>query len=244
MLNVRSLIWAAAGAVAVAGIGSVASGAIITQYQFTGTESGGTYALLAATSQATTVAANATATAVTPFSPNTVMTGANYGWSNTSRYMTVAYSSAGVIAAKGYFEFTVSAAPGYELDLSSISLMAGRGGSSGPRTINIHSSVEGLTLTGGSVSGGDVALGTVGDSVYRGITPTAAAMPTYTYTLGSSYQDLSSVTFRTYFMTPGVVQQVDVDNIIISGTVAAVPEPMMGAFGAASLLLLRRRRAK
>lgn len=149
-----------------------------------------------------------------------------------------------------YVEYTVTAASGYELDLSSASFGGSQGGGNvGERTYGIHTSVDGLGLTTTSdiTSGGYVAT-TNGTNTFSTVRPATGsiAMPTYTADLSAAkYQDLSSFTFRLYFATPNNGQNIDVDNFILNGTVSAVaPEPTtIAALAGVALVGLRRRRA-
>ena len=47
-------------------------------------------------------------------------------------------------AAQVYFQATITAAEGYELNLDSFSFDGARGGPAAPRTYEVHSSVAGL----------------------------------------------------------------------------------------------------
>lgn len=190
---------------------STAQGALLAGYSFT-----------AGNLQATTTAAGVVAAPVTAGSN---LTTAVIGPPSNAFYTTGAFMTAtrtGTTPAAVYFEVTITAAAGQELDLTNFSIDMAKGGAADPRTYDIRSSVGGLTLASPSLGAGTL---TYTRPASNGV------MPTYDIDLsGSQYQHLSTLTMRLYINTPTVSQAVDVDNITFSGSVAAVPEPMMSGW--------------
>jgi hypothetical protein len=140
-----------------------------------------------------------------------------------------------------YFQVTVNANPGYEFDMDSWTFDgAAGGGTTGQRTYNVKSGVEGLGFTTGTT------LASGGFTVIRGSAGSTAAMQTVTADLSSSaYDHLSTLTMRVYFNTPTVSQNIDVDRLTFNGTVVATPEPAAVSTGllfAIGTLGRRRRR--
>ena len=139
---------------------------------------------------------------------------------------------AGAVTANKYFEFTLSPDPGYQFTLESIAFDVTRGGGSTPRGYVLRSSVDNFST---DLAGSDLT----------------TARPTYTpvsVTLGSTYADLTTpVTFRFYNYAPAAGNSIDYDNISLSGTITAVPEPGMlaiGALGAFALMSASTKRRR
>lgn len=137
---------------------------------------------------------------------------------------------AAAVTGNKYFEFTVTPEAGYQFTLDSIGFDVTRGGGSTPRGYLLRSSVDNYAT---DLAGGDLL----------------TARPTYTpvaVTLGSTYADLTTpVTFRFYNYAPAAGNSIDYDNLSLSGTVTAVPEPSvfaMAALGGLALLLTSRRK--
>ena len=136
---------------------------------------------------------------------------------------------AAAIAGNKYFEFTLAPDAGYQFTLDSIAFDVTRGGGSTPRGYVLRSSVDNFTadLAGSALT---------------------TARPTYTpvsVTLGSTYTDLTTpVTFRFYNYAPAAGNSIDYDNISLSGTITAVPEPgilALGALGGLALIASTKR---
>ena len=141
-------------------------------------------------------------------------------------------SAAAAIAGNKYFEFTLTPEAGYQFTLDSIAFDVTRGGGSTPRGYVLRSSVDNFTA---DLAGGDLT----------------TARPTYTpvsVTLGSTYADLTTpVTFRFYNYAPAAGNSIDYDNISLSGTITAVPEPgtlALGALGAFALMAASTKRRR
>ena len=207
---------------------SAAPAAVVAGYAFTGNS-------LAPT----TVDANADATSISGSptvnnQPTSVVTTAtNVGYATQPVLVASrASSTEATVPANVYFTFTVTADDGSELDLDSLTFDVARGGGATPRTYDVYTSVDNFAT---SLTGGPVVVGT------QRPTFTAASVDLS----GAAYQDLDAITFRVRVYAPDPGQSVDFDNVNLNGDVSAVavPEPAgVGAAGAASLMLLRRRR--
>jgi hypothetical protein len=129
-----------------------------------------------------------------------------------------------------YYQFTLSAAAGFELDLSSLTFDVARGGGGTPRGYAVRSSADGFAT---NLSTADVL----------------TVRPTYTPIsidlTGAAFQNLPSLTFRVYSYSPAAGSSVDYDNIVVNGNLSVVPEPTASAvllLGAAAGLGAKRRR--
>jgi hypothetical protein len=103
-----------------------------------------------------------------------------------------------------YFQFSVSANAGFNLNLSTLEFDAARGGAATPRGYVVLSSVDGYTSV---VDQQDV--------------PTVRNVLTH-FSIdlsGAQYQGLSTVTFRIYTYTPGGGRSVEYSNVTINGKV-------------------------
>jgi hypothetical protein len=121
-----------------------------------------------------------------------------------------------------YFQVTLNANPGWEINMDSWSFDgAAGGGTTGQRTYNVKSGVEGLGFTTGTT------LASGGFTIIRGSAGSAAAMQTVPADLsGEAYNHLSTLTMRVYFSTPTVSQNIDVDRLTFNGAMVPIPEPM------------------
>ena len=192
-------------------IGEAAQAGIISQYSFTGA---------ALNRDATTVAGNVAAGAITdaPTVNNnaTVVlartTGVGY---STEPVLSVARANfnESSVPENVYFTFNVAPTSGYELDLSSLTFNAARGGGATPRTYDVRTSLDGFATS------------------LTGTVELLTARPTFTSVSvdlsGGQFQNLTSpLTFQVRIFTPTVLQNIDFDDITINGeVVAAVPEP-------------------
>lgn len=193
------------------GIGEAAHAGIISQYSFTGAT---------LNRDATTVASNVTAGAITdaPKVNNnaTVVlartTGVDYP---TEPVLSVARANfnESSVPENVFFTFSVAPTSGYELDLSSLTFNAARGGGATPRTYDIRTSLDGFATS------------------LTGVVELLTARPTFTPVSvdlsGTQFQNLTlPLTFQVRIFTPTVLQNIDFDDITINGDVAAaVPEP-------------------
>lgn len=132
------------------------------------------------------------------------------------------------ISQANYFSFTVSAAAGYQLDLSSLSFAVRSVG--GPSSFQVRSSLDNYasSIGGGGVSGTWSSSGAID--------------------LGAAaFQDLSTITFRIYGFGDGNNGNGSyflIDDVSLDG-VAAVPEPVtvaLGLFGLGCSLVTAGRR--
>lgn len=132
------------------------------------------------------------------------------------------------VANNQYFQFTGEAAPGYELDLHSLSFDAARGGASTPRGWVVRSSVDGFAA--------DIAFAEV---------PTAQPnLTSFNVDLSDPmFQDLAgAVTFRIYGYAPSTGVGMFYDNITLYGvSERIVPEPTLALLLASPALIIRRR---
>lgn len=141
-------------------------------------------------------------------------------------------TSAGTALSNGsYFSVTITANSGYLLNLTSLGFDANAGDSHAGHGAFVRSSVDSFST--------DLFVPTL----------TYATPATQSVSLGSSFQNLSSATFRLYQYTGSpTVWSNDYRNLVISGTADATstPEPssitLIGLAGIAGLTLWRRRR--
>lgn len=137
-------------------------------------------------------------------------------------------SGADAVANGHFFSFTVTPDVGYEMDFTSLSFDAARGGGGTPRGYEVRSSVDGFAST----------LGTADVTTVR---PTLSA---YSVDLSDpGFDSLASpVEFRVYTYSPNANNTVEYDNFVLDGSVALVPEPSMLATSVLAMGLLSRRR--
>jgi hypothetical protein len=126
-----------------------------------------------------------------------------------------------------FFEFTVAADAGFAMDLTSLTFDASRGGASTPRGWVLRSNLDGFTT--------DIA---------SAVVPTAQPnLASFNIDLsGDLNQDISSVTFRLYGFGPSTGIGQFFDNIILNGSVHAIPEPTALTAMCVGILPLCRRR--
>jgi hypothetical protein len=103
-----------------------------------------------------------------------------------------------------YFAFTVTAADGFTLNLSSLTFDAARGGAATPRGWVLLSDVDGFTTP---IDQQDVP------TQRPDLTHFAIDLS------GPSYQGLTEVTFRMYSYLPGGGRSVEYSNVTLNGTV-------------------------
>ncbi len=219
-----------AGMLAVA---SVVHGAVIASYNFS-----------TSLSAASSVDPNASASSLT------LGTSVNTPISSNDFYVSkpvITLSRKDDTAAQAYFQATITANPGFELNMDSFTFDGAKGGAASPRTYEVHSSVAGL-LNDASTAPTSTSLNSGSLSATRGNAGATDTLPTITTDLSAaSYDHLSSLTMRVYFFTPTVSQNIDIDNVTFNGSVVAttVPEPATLSAGlvlAIGTLAGRRRR--
>jgi len=189
--------------------GSVAHGAVIAQWDFPSS---------ATLTAASTVDPNATAGSLVKGPSTNALLFTNDFYASKP---VMSISRSNDTLADVYFQVTLTANPGYELDMDSWSFDgAAGGGTAGQRTYNVKSSVEGLGFnTGGTLASG-------GFTTIRGPAGGSGAMQNITADLSSeAYNHLPSLTMRVYFNTLTTNQNIDVDRLTFNGSVVPVPEP-------------------
>jgi len=233
-----------------------AGGALLVQYQF-GTTGQETTTETSPVFNPTIVASGVSATAVTD--PNNTVglesssaatTPANAPFlrldpQNSATAPNTATTPAESLANNKYFQFTITAAPGSDVDLTSLTFDVARGGGGTPRGFFVRTSADnfasGLTVTGNPA----LTANSFGNDVNT-------ARPAYTAVTadltGAQFQNIQSavngLTFRVYAYSPAAGSSLDFDNITINGT-ATVPEPASaGVLGLAAMGLLARRRRR
>jgi len=244
-------------------ITGTASAQTLVQWDFNGgTASGPLSEVAAPTTQAANVTgSNATQTGVT-FLANVAAGG------NTNRISVSANNLTDTLSPGVYLEFTLTAAPGYFLNISSLSYIqattvAATGGTDRRSFSRVADSVTGnfttpsgfasLTASGVAITN-TTGTATVVDSgltaetrVLTVSTNPGSALATYTAGFsGPSYSNLSSYTFRLYAYDNSTATNARTafDDVTIYGT-AVIPEPSTYALlgvGLLGLAFYRRRR--
>src|SRR4029077_15085149 len=143
-----------------------------------------------------------------------------------------------------YYQATITAAPGFLLNMDSFTFDGARGGAATARTYEVHSSVGGLAISSDPSTPGQV-LNSGSFTAARGAPGATDTLPTITTDLSSgAYDSLSTLTMRVFFYTPTVSQNIDVDNITFNATVSTAPEPASASSLALGLGILGRRRRR
>jgi hypothetical protein len=141
--------------------------------------------------------------------------------------------------ATGYYTLTVSAAAGNALNLESLTFNSAEGGTTGDRGFQLYAAPN-----GGAINFGDAPVLSLVDE-----TGTRAAPTLRTVDLtGAAYQNVDSITFRYYPLTPATGNSVDFTALTLNGTVAPIPEPgsltALAAIALATMTGRRQRRAR
>lgn len=147
------------------------------------------------------------------------------------------------VAQGSYFTFTITADPGYELDMTSLTFDVARGGA-GTRGFAIQTSATGFSTNGSTNLNSSTGAVAAGAS-----TAVTTNIPTYTGISmdlsGAAYQNLTSLEVRVYSYSGAVNSSLEYDNFVLNGTVSAVPEPatwgMMACAGTMFMVMRRRR---
>ncbi|MDB6071868.1 MAG: Xylan alpha,2-glucuronidase [Verrucomicrobiales bacterium] len=136
----------------------------------------------------------------------------------------------------GYLSFSVAAAPGTQLDLSTLTFNSARGGAAGTRGFEIYATVNGAAFDFAS----RVPLLALTDEPGTRVAPN----PRSADLSGAGFQGINSVTFRYYPLTPANGNSVDFSGMTLNG--AVVPEPTVALMLPLAGMLAwgaRRRRA-
>jgi hypothetical protein len=200
----------------------------------------------------TTTATNVTAPALVNQSGSTASGSFVYNgntdtvssWQTT--FSSAATNYAGAFVANNYFTFSITPDAGYKLDLTSITFQVASGSSSASdRAFYLVTASSPAGFTSSST-----VLSTDRTTTGGGAIPLQAA--TATNTVPKDYTvDLTSFTgitttqyFRFYLQTPTISQALTFDDIVVNGTVSAIPEPSTYASiaGVVALGLVMRRR--
>lgn len=111
------------------------------------------------------------------------------------------------VSTDSYFTISITPASGYSISLTTLTFNIARGGASTPRGYDVRSSVDSYAATLGTA---DVA--TVRPSW------TAASIDLS----GAGFQTVTStITFRVYIYAPSTDNSLDLDDIVINGTVVS-----------------------
>jgi len=115
-------------------------------------------------------------------------------------------TSATAVSTDSYFNFTITPASGKKISLTTLTFNVSRGGASTPRGYVVRSSADSYAA---NLATADVAT--------QRFTFTAVSVDLS----GSSFQNsTSSISFRIYVYAPSTVNFLDIDDIIVNGTVA------------------------
>ena len=115
----------------------------------------------------------------------------------------------------GFFTWTVSATPGNLLNLTSLNFGSGVGGS-GTRGFEIYAEVN-----GGAFEFGDLPILAIAAETGTRGNPVARSADLN----GAAFQNIESITFRYYPLTPATGNSIDFTGMTLNGDVAAIPEP-------------------
>ncbi|MGE9267879.1 MAG: hypothetical protein ACQKBY_07260 [Verrucomicrobiales bacterium] len=146
----------------------------------------------------------------------------------------------------GYFELTITAAAGYQLNLESLDFGSARGGSSEERGFALYAKADGSAFALGdtpeeymdpeaSITGQSYT----GEPGLRGNT-----RPVSVDLSGAEFQNINTVTFRYYSLTPATGNSMDFDGWSLEGTVVPIPEPSAAWLSLCGVLALGLRRRK
>lgn len=163
----------------------------------------------------------------------------------------VTYANA--FTAGNYVTFTITADAGYQITFDSISFQAGIASSNSAARRGVflvtETSAEAFSDSSTVLTGDVTGAAAVGGTLVYYASPTNSTAPlTYNASLSglSVLGEGQTQIFRLYFQTQDANQGIFLDDIVINGTVSAVPEPSAFALLAGAAVLgavaLRRRR--
>ncbi len=211
-MRVRTRFLLATAVAEIFAAGSAAYGATIAQYTFPALSP------TAPNLAATTVDPNATAADVTLGASVNAPVSTNDFWISKP---VVSFSRSNDTALAVYFQATITAAAGYELNMDSFTFDGARGGAATPRTYEVHSSVAGLARDADISPAPPTSLTSGTFDIQRGPNGATDTLPTITADLTSpAYDHLTSLTMRVYLYTPTTNQNIDIDNLSFNGIVA------------------------
>ena len=147
------------------------------------------------------------------------------------RFGATSPTPAAAVTNNEYFQFTLAPLEGYELDLTTLAFDGARGGNSEPRGFLLRTSQDGFTTDAATANISTVA-------------------PTYTsFNLDLSaptFQNIrSSTTFRLYQYAPSFGGTGNFyENVSVSGSVNAIPEPPSALYGLALVCVAATRRCR
>ena len=237
-MKAKHLLSAAATCGCLATLAQPAGAAVLALYDFTGQ----TLNVQNVSPAATSAAANVTASTITAESaarPRITLQTKSVGGIATSPLMNIANIQS-TQANADYVMFTVSAAAGYEMDLSSLTLNVVRGGTSLTRGYYIRSSID-------NYAADLVGQANIPTTNSEGAGGSWLAQSADLSAIAGMQDAIGPVTFRIYAFVDGggtADSAINFDDITVNGAVSAVPEPgALALFAGSSVILLRRRKA-
>jgi hypothetical protein len=177
--------------------------------------------------------------------PNTSSVFSFTGWSTGAT--TASDTFGGAIDLTDYYSFTITPSGGFSYSISSITFDAGRT-ATGPRQFVVRSSADGFSANlSASESQANVSI--VGSNVFQFTDNTSTTIYTGMSVAPGGSVVSTAVTYRIYsYNAESSAGGFRVDNVVISGTVTAVPEPstttmLFGVIALAAIVVRRSRHA-
>lgn len=233
---------------------STTPAAVLVNYTFSGSTTGNIYDPTNTNTELnpSNVAANTTASDISQSGPiawrfqtgttdMSIYPGNTAVQSSTSTGTAITTASDAVLQGS-YFKFTLTANGGFELNMSSLTFDAAKGGSSGSRGFAIQTSATGFSTDSSTNVNSS---GVVSSGAFTTLTLTTFTTITLDLS-GASYQHLSSLEVRIFSFSPTTASSLEYDNFATNGSVVSVPEPTTWGLlaGAGTALLVLRRRRK